>query len=107
MRAILGVTPSTGVGIAACSIMRSQVLAAVILLALTGVACSDAGDGLSSRALRRSSPISGEPHDSEMDGANASDPGNPNATSAPRAPTTQGTAAKDFSVTLANVTPIV
>jgi len=78
------------------------------LLALGGLACA-VEDAPVSR-LRRGPPAEGtaDAHDpDDVDGANASDPGNPNASSAPGAPTTGGVASAQFALTLGQATPTV
>jgi hypothetical protein len=75
-------------------------------------ACSDAVDTGPGYAARRSvgvpPPGSTEQHDpNDTDGANATDPGNPNANVTPSAPTNTGTTAGGLAVAVSNSTPAV
>jgi len=76
-------------------------------------ACSDgtqltSGGYAARRASAPPAPGSQEEHDdSDTDGANDADPGNPNADDTPGAPASQGTAAGGLAVSLSNATPAV
>lgn len=95
--------------------MRTSLLVALAsILTVTAVGCSDMNDGtgLSSRRARRTSspPAAGsvEDHDeSDTEGEDDLDVGNPNADTKPNAPSTPGTAAPEFALTLAQNTPTV
>ncbi len=87
-------------------------------LALLGIAtaslfaCSDAGVGTGGYASRRAGqpppPGSAQDHDpSDTDGADDTDPGNPNANTPPPAPNEQGTTAGQLGVSLSTNTPAV
>jgi hypothetical protein len=95
------------------SLSASLLLGLASIVTLTTIGCSDAGDGsgLSSRRLRRSSPPavgSADDHDvDDTEGENDLDVGNPNADTTPNAPSSPGTAAPQFSLTLAQNTPTV
>jgi hypothetical protein len=85
-------------------------LAAGMILGL--FACGDANEGLgSSRSLRRGTPPAAgsvADHDeSDTDGADAVDVGNPNADSNPTAPSTAGTSTGSFALALTQNTPSV
>ncbi|MBX3210181.1 MAG: hypothetical protein KF764_34435 [Labilithrix sp.] len=91
----------------------SLLIALASILTATTFGCSDGSDGsgLSSRRARRNSPPAAgtaDDHDeSDTEGSNDTDVGNPNADSRPDAPTTPGTSATQFAVTLAQNTPTV
>lgn len=81
---------------------------AALVLGLVSVACGDASSTSGSR-LRGGAyvPAAGEPtdHDPNDVDTGASDPGNPNATTPPSAPTSAGANAEQFGVALSSATP--
>lgn len=85
----------------------------IVLASIAASACGDANETseLGSRHLRRSSPpaagSAGDHDQSDLEGANDSDPGNPNADSLPGAPTSPGTASSQFALTLPQNTPSI
>lgn len=95
--------------------MRSLLLlACAAIVAVTSVAACSDGDGtqLVRRVRRGASSTTQDDttddHDeTDVEGESQIDTGNPNATSTPTAPTSAGTAASDFAVTLTNATPVV
>jgi len=95
--------------------MRTSLLVALAaVLTVSAVGCGDASDGstLGSRRARRTTtpPEVGaaDDHDeSDSEGEDGTDVGNPNADSKPNAPSTPGTAAPEFALTLAQNTPTV
>src|SRR5262249_602767 len=80
-------------------------IALVSIVAPTTLGCSDSSDmatGISRHASRRSSPPAAgtvEEHDeSDTEGENAVDPGNPNANVKPDAPSSPGATSDDFEL---------
>lgn len=106
-----------GFTIARVAGMRSTLLLAIaaVFAATTSFACMDAAeDGYSARrgASRKNPPGGDEDEDAEHDpndapGATSTDPGNPNADTRPAPPTTTGTQAREFGISLSNNTPTV
>jgi hypothetical protein len=90
--------------------MRNALLVAIPVLALASLSMIGCGDASSSTGIQRnrgaSQPAVGaaQDHDPNAPGEPA-DPANPNATTPPPAPTTPGTAAGTFAVTVDNATP--
>ncbi len=96
--------------------MRTSLLVALAsIVTVTAVGCSDANDGtgLGSRHARRTTTAppevgAADDHDeSDTEGETAGDVGNPNADTKPPAPSTPGTAAPEFALTLSQNTPTV
>src|SRR5690349_19871545 len=95
--------------------MSSRALAVVAVLLVASFGCGDLDGSAeltqSARRAPRKSMTDGEiveDHDeTKTPGATNVDPGNPNADTPPPAPTTQGTAAAEFALTLASATPTV
>lgn len=83
----------------------TSVLGIFFCLASLAAACGDAST--SGGLNRRGVPNPGEQvdHDDSTDGADSSDPGNPNASTPPPAPGSGGQAGASFSVTLSTNTP--
>ena len=80
------------------------------LVTVTAVACSDAGSTeLTGRRLRAPSTAADDDaeHDETEDDDGAVDPGNPNASTTPKAPGTPGTTNAQFGLTLSSATPVV
>ena len=85
-------------------------LASVLVFTALACAAEDESSSLSSRRLRKDPAAEGttEEHDvNNLDGANAVDPGNPNANTRPNAPTTVGAAAPQFALAISQNTPVV
>ena len=96
--------------------MRTSLLVALAsILTVTAVGCSDANEGstLGSRRARRTTTAppevgAADDHDeSDTGDDDGPDVGNPNADTTPEAPSTPGTAAPEFALTLAQNTPTV
>ncbi len=95
--------------------MRTSLLVALAsILTVSAVGCMDANDGstLGSRRARRTTAppevgAADDHDDSDSEDENSTDVGNPNADTKPDAPSTPGTAAPEFALTLAQNTPTV
>lgn len=95
--------------------MRLLLLAALTsAFTVAAIGCGEMEDGSSlsiRNSVRRNAPPaegSSEDHDDDdTDGATTPDKGNPNATSKPGSPTSVGTAASEFALTLGSNTPTV